>query len=75
MSNTTDRTSTGLRESMFKVLDSVMSGDISPAQANAAARAADQVVKTLMAEIAVREYSKNYPKDNDPVTTRTLKLT
>jgi hypothetical protein len=70
----TERTANGLRESMFAILDSVLSGDISPAQANAAARAGDQIIRTINTELAVREYAKNYPTDVDPITSEQLKL-
>lgn len=51
-----DRSSAGLREFLFGILDRITAGDISPQEAQAAAKACAQINTSVMVEI---EYHKH----------------
>lgn len=57
------RTSAGLRDALFDVIEKVKSGDIDAESAYAVAALADSICKTVHLEIAVAKLRTEYPSD------------
>lgn len=57
------RTSAGLRDALFDALDGLRNGSQNPTNANAIAKLADQVVQTVMMELAVQKNAALRPKE------------
>ena len=67
------RTSHGLRDALFDELDRLINGKSTPAQANAVARIADQIVATVQLEIEVKKIANRNPATS-PQTPASLQL-
>lgn len=52
----TIRTSAGLRDALFDELDALRAGTTNPANANATAKLADQIINTVKMEVDVEKY-------------------
>lgn len=59
------RTSAGLRDALFDALDGLRNGTTNPANANAVSKLADQVVQTVLMELAIQKHA-SIRKDDAP---------
>lgn len=71
----TDRTSDGLRHSLFDAIDKVRSGEMTPQNAKAIASLAGQIVATVNMEISIAQLRRDYPADTPLTVPPPLKLT
>lgn len=70
----TEKTSEGLRNTLFDAIDKLRSGKIKPQEAKAMASLAGQIISTVNMEIAIAQLRREYPADTPLIVPPPLRL-